>query len=139
MRNKYRTTPLDIRWNIIEDLVVIIIGDAVYYCRAIPGFDGYFATACGHVISKKRKQPKVLVAHFTNKKSPYLRLSLKGRKEYLHVVIALTFLAASEVPCPNGGIRNEVNHIDGNPSNNDIDNLEIVSRSENAKHRFTLW
>lgn len=31
-------------------------------------------------------------------------------------------------------VNKEINHIDGNPLNNSIDNLEVVTRKENAEH-----
>ena len=34
--------------------------------------------------------------------------------------------------------RMHINHIDGNPSNNDINNLEICTASENAKHAYKI-
>lgn len=46
----------------------------------------------------------------------------------VHRVIAETFL---------GDIKDmEVNHIDGNPLNNNITNLEIVNRADNINHAF---
>lgn len=45
----------------------------------------------------------------------------------VHRMIALTFI-------PNPNNKPEVNHIDGNKSNNHISNLEWVTRSENLKH-----
>lgn len=35
-----------------------------------------------------------------------------------------------------GEVRAHVNHKDGNPANNSLDNLEWASESENHKHRF---
>ncbi len=38
-------------------------------------------------------------------------------------------------PKPEG---HEINHIDGNPSNNRLDNLEWVTHSENVKHAYQI-
>ena len=46
---------------------------------------------------------------------------------YLHRLIALTFI-------PNPFNLNEVNHIDGNPYNNCVNNLEWITRADNMKH-----
>ena len=49
---------------------------------------------------------------------------------YLHRLIALTFI-------PNPLNLNEVNHIDGNPYNNCVNNLDWISRVDNMKHFHT--
>jgi hypothetical protein len=59
-----------------------------------------------------------------------LRLSKNGEtKGYqVHRLIAITFYEFDETY--------EVNHKDGNPLNNHIDNLEVVPRIENIRHAF---
>ena len=51
------------------------------------------------------------------------------KKKYVHVVVAEAFIGE----CPMG---HQVDHIDGNPSNNDASNLEYVSKSENNRRAF---
>lgn len=48
-----------------------------------------------------------------------------------HRLVAWTFL-------PNPANLREVNHIDGNPQNNDVSNLEWVSSSENKHHAVRM-
>jgi hypothetical protein len=65
----------------------------------------------------------------------YLALSLhiNNKKVILkiHRLVAICFLV-----CPDETYI--VNHKDGNKTNNNVENLEWVSRSENAKHAFRL-
>jgi hypothetical protein len=64
-----------------------------------------------------------------------IQLSLhKGNKREradIHKLVAEAF-----VHKPKG--RLEINHVDGNPSNNRADNLEWITRSENQKHAYRL-
>jgi len=59
-----------------------------------------------------------------------LRLSKEGRVRghQVHRLVAFTFLGGTE--------DMEVNHKDGNPLNNRLDNLEIVTRAQNIRHAF---
>ncbi len=59
----------------------------------------------------------------------YLRVSIGGRTESLHRLVANHF-----IPNPLG--RKEVNHIDGDKANNHASNLEWCTRSENMKHAY---
>lgn len=51
----------------------------------------------------------------------------KYNSEYVHRLVAETFL-------PRHPLRNEVNHIDGSKDNNNVSNLEWVTRKENVIH-----
>lgn len=53
-------------------------------------------------------------------------------KDYLvHRLIAITFL-------PNPENKETVNHIDGNPKNNKLENLEWATQSKNNHHSFDV-
>jgi len=56
-------------------------------------------------------------------------LSVKGK--YLHRLVAQTFI-------PNPNDFDTVNHLDGDKTNNNIDNLEWCSQAKNAKHALEV-
>ena len=64
----------------------------------------------------------------------YHSLSNKGfyKKKKLHRLMALAFI-------PNPLNKKEVNHKDGNPLNNSIENLEWVTHFENQSHKVMKW
>lgn len=91
----------------------------------------YIAYSDGRVFSLKTKR-------FLNpekRKDGYHMLVLSENKvlyrTYIHRFIAMTFY-------PDADFSLEVNHIDGNKSNNAIDNLEWVTKRENQIHAFKL-
>lgn len=59
----------------------------------------------------------------------YLQYCLQRKYFLAHRVVALTWI-------PNPGGKPEVNHKDGDKSNNHPSNLEWVSSSENKKHAY---
>lgn len=60
-------------------------------------------------------------------------LSKESKKSafFVHRIVATAFI-------PNPENKPVVNHIDGNPSNNHVDNLEWATRSENDLHAFKI-
>lgn len=79
-----------------------------------------------------RKDPERLNSIHLNKKrgNYYLTdLAVKGKRKsfWLHRLIAINFI-------PNPQKKKYVNHIDGNPQNNAIENLEWVNQIENSCH-----
>jgi hypothetical protein len=77
------------------------------------------------------KKGKVLKT--TKNSKGYLTIVLcwkSYRKTYsVHRLVALTFL-------PNVNNKPQINHIDGNPLNNKVDNLEWCTFSENQRHAY---
>ena len=55
----------------------------------------------------------------------------KRKCALVHRLVMQSFVS----PCPEG---NEVNHKDGNKTNNRLDNLEYVTPSENILHAFAI-
>jgi hypothetical protein len=81
---------------------------------------------------KTRKIMGRLLSHKNNGSGYFfVRLSKKGSQEslYVHRLLASTFIDNPEN-------LKYVNHIDGDPSNNDLANLEWVSHAQNVKHGY---
>ena len=90
-------------------------------------FPGYYITEEGKVFheNKELKPEKT--------KKGYLRIGLqKNCKRYrklIHVLVAEAFLSK-----PNNMVQ--VNHINGNKTDNHVSNLEWITGSENVKHSY---
>ena len=98
--------------------------------KDIAGYDGlYQVSDKGNVRSHKRTPGMILKQSPTN--CGYMKVQLyknaKGKMHYVHRLVAQAFL-----PNPQG--KSEINHIDGNKTNNALSNLEWSSRSENQLH-----
>ena len=95
--------------------------------KIIQDFPNYMVSNYGEV--KNIKTNLVLKPYVTKRKYVYVNLR-KENKSYnvqVHRLVAKAFI-------PNLQIKPCVNHIDYNPSNNKVDNLEWVTHSENCKH-----
>lgn len=63
----------------------------------------------------------------TDRGNGYLTVFVNGKNRYLHRLVAQTFILNPEK-------KEQVNHIDGNRSNDCVENLEWVTNLENVKH-----
>ncbi len=83
--------------------------------------------------SSRRKTPIIMKNIKDSKGYEVVNLSKNGSKKMkkIHRLIAKAFI-------PNPDRKEFVNHIDGNPSNNSICNLEWATSSENKKHGYDI-
>ena len=102
--------------------------------KDIPGYEGYYSISNrGRVKSHhKRSNGQIKVPSY-HQKMPYARIQLskKGKisTHQVHRLVALTFIT-------NPLNKAEVNHIDSNPLNNDVSNLEWATKHENMRHAY---
>ena len=88
----------------------------------------YQISNTGKVISKKTGLQ--LKPMYNKKGYQYVHLSInryKSTKQYIHRLVGIHFI-------PNPDNKPQINHIDGNPSNNNVDNLEWCTNDENQRH-----
>ena len=110
--------------------------------RDIPGYEGRYQ------VSDLGRVRRVLLPNLGGKnKNGYVQVYLPdggvryghsngknrhGNRAFVHRLVAATFLGLDL----SSGL--EVNHLDGNRSNNRVLNLELVTRSGNIRHAHTL-
>ena len=98
-----------------------------------PTHSGYFVTEAGEIFSGLSGALRSLKP--LDNGLGYLRVRVKdnGKKKhkYIHRLVAETFLS-------NPHSYTEVNHRNGDKSDNRVENLEWCSRSQNLKHAYAL-
>ena len=107
-------------------------GNHIELWKDIEGFEGYQVSNQGNIRSLKGKEPKILKPYDNGYGYLYINL-YKNNKMYakrVHKLVAEAFIPNTEEG------KTEVNHINGNKTDNRLINLEFVSRSENIKHSY---
>jgi hypothetical protein len=111
--------------------------------KDIPGYEGFYqASNLGRIKSLARIEcrksgasyqirERILSTPLNTNGYPNVNLCMRGERRLwrVHRLIALAFLS-SHYPLS----HNEINHINGNKTDNRVENLERCSRSENGKH-----
>lgn len=111
--------------------------------KDVPGFKGYYqASTLGRVRSVERIQfrsngrpykVRAKVLKTAKDGNGYLRTAFSVNSKLttikVHRIVAITFFGRTAL---------EVNHIDGDKTNNRSTNLEYCTRSENIKHSYRM-
>lgn len=99
----------------------------------IPGYTRYGITPCGRVMNYKTRS---FLSPYVDESGYWIygvtpdvgKRTIVG----MHRLLALAYLKYTRDVC-----RQDVNHIDGNKSNNDLRNLEWASRKRNCDHAYS--
>ena len=101
----------------------------------IPGHLNYMIRKDGEIYFKgckgiRRYRKPQMVKKFLGQIGYYM-VHLDGKIQTLHRLLALTFI-------PNPNNKPEVDHIDGNRTNNDLSNLRWVTHKENLNNPVSV-
>lgn len=104
--------------------------------KAVVGYEGWYEVSSLGRVRRTKSYYSTRVGRIlkTQMRSGYPSVSL-GRGKPKHATTHSLVMQAFCGPYPAGL---EVNHRDGNPTNNALSNLEWASKSENALHGFRI-
>ena len=103
-------------------------------------FTRYFVNKEGKVFSMSRVSKRLKELKTIRRADGYYYVNIKNyitkknRTIMVHRMVAAAYLTLDKKYY--GFNKYFINHIDSNPSNNNLDNLEIVTPSENSNHHF---
>ena len=119
----------------------MIKSDSIVGCwKPVKGFEGFYEVSnrgsirsVDRVINNRKYKGRVMSKQISSNGYQTVQLYNNGRykKFLIHRLVAESFLLNPEN-------KRCVNHIDGIKINNNLDNLEWVTHSENAKHAFAI-
>lgn len=95
--------------------------------RPIPTAPGYFASIDGQILTKRRPNPRLM--NPIAGRGGHLYIFVDRKKRWVHHLV----LEAFGHPRPEGL---QCRHLDGNPSNNRLDNLRWGTHEENVDDRW---
>ena len=113
--------------------------------KPIPNFEGlYEVSNLGRVKALKRKKNcnrgwgwiKEHIMKQTTANSEYYRVPLTNKEHLKKYYLVHRLVAQAFIPNPNN--LPQVNHKDGNKSNNCVNNLEWITREDNIKHAYKM-
>lgn len=105
-----------------------------YEIREVPGFGGHYSASTeGEIFTNwnkngvKRLKGKIM----RNGYIQYVLVDNDGKKRHMngHRIVALTFI-------PNPENKSQINHLNGNHTDNRVSNLEWATSSENMEHAY---
>lgn len=91
---------------------------------------GYWITEDGRVYSEKSQRYLSVFSMNSRKKDWYRVVNFNKKRELVHRLVA-------EIYLPNPHNYSEVNHINGDKTDNTVSNLEWCSRKQNVSHQVT--
>lgn len=94
--------------------------------KEVRNHPGYEVSNIGEVRNKKTGK---ILRQSLNSPNGYMRVGIDRKHYYVHRLVADSFYDGDH-------LKMDVNHIDGNKLNNELPNLEWVTRKENIKHAF---
>lgn len=97
--------------------------------RSVRGFEGYYVSFWGDVLSTRQKQVRVIKSITNNNGYLFVLLRCNGRKKkmYIHRLVAQAFI-------PNPDNLPQINHIDETRINNKVENLEWCTAKHNVNY-----
>lgn len=94
-----------------------------------PNIEGLYVSSKGIVLKVTDKGLEVANQHGAGHKGMYYLISHKNERHYVHTLVYQTFVQESW-----DKTEYEIDHIDGDPTNNKLNNLRLLTIKENRQN-----